>query len=186
MAQGLLDALLDPSLRRQTPSEGYIKNELTDFIEIAGSALRENQAREALLLNEKAVSDTLRPSLELYLADEIESILDKSPSTRRTYIQDCKRFKEFCDALDVSFRPASPEIIAHFLLQEGRAGASASRINRLCAAIAYMHSLAEHFDPTQDIIVRAMVRNLIAAANQADETDTPESTEPVETLETMQ
>lgn len=183
---GLLDGLLDPTLRQPAPSEGYVKNEITDFIEVAGSALRENQARETLLLQEKAVSDTLRPALELYLADEIEALLDKSPSTRRTYIQDCKRFKEFCNAFDVSFRPASPEIIAHFLLSEGRAGASAGRINRLCAAIAYMHRLVEHFDPTQDIIVRAMVRHLIAVANQAQATDTPECTEPVETLETMQ
>jgi hypothetical protein len=101
-------------------------------------------------------TNPLREILDSILAPELEELSQHAPSTRKSYLSDCKRFKRFCDAADASFRPAAPEIVAHFLLAEANKG----DLHRICAAIGYAHRLAGLPDPTSDVIVRAAVRRL--------------------------
>ncbi len=122
---------------------------------------------------QREMCDLLRGKLAVDLADELEALRSKSPSTKRVYAGDCKRFKEACDQVRMPFRPAAPEMVASFLLSEFNEGASVNSINRLVAAIGYAHTIARMVDPTEDILVRAAVKNVAKRAadkKPADET----------------
>lgn len=106
----------------------------------------------------------LSPKLAFRLSEELASLKDR-PSTRRVYTGDCKRFKQYCDEVNMTFRPAAPEIVSSFLLEEYDSGSSINSIHRTAAAIGYGHRVAKVLDPTQDILVRATVRHIAKHAN---------------------
>ena len=141
--------------------------ESLDFIAKAGAALAGQHAAAMQRAYDQELADTVRVPLINRIARELESLDRKMPSTRRVYGADCKRFKEFCDVALTSVRPASPEVVCHFLLEQADSGASPATINRLRAAISLAHRSAHCFDPTDDILVRATVQHIGRTAKQA-------------------
>ena len=141
--------------------------EVLEFIARAGAALASQQAAATQRDYDQALADIVRVPLINRIAPELEVLDRKTPGTKRIYGADCKRFKEFCDAVLTSVRPASPEVVCHFLLEQADNGASPATINRLRAAIRLAHRAAHCFDPTDDILVRATVQHIGRAANQA-------------------
>jgi len=137
------------------------------FITEAGAALAASRRAAMQRAYDQELADTVRVPLINRIAIEIETIEQKSPATRRVYAADCRRFKEFCDAALTSVRPASPEVVCHFLLEQADNGASPSTINRLRAAISLAHRAAHCFDPTDDILVRATVQHIGRTAKGA-------------------
>jgi site-specific recombinase XerD len=101
-----------------------------------------------------------RRELEQILAEDLHAVADKHPSTVRTYAQDLKRFKSWCDLEGVPCRPAAPEIVSVFLMREAANGAGMPRINRLHSAISFAHREKELYDPTGNIIVRATMHHI--------------------------
>jgi integrase family protein with SAM-like domain len=134
------------------------------FITEAGAALAATQAAAMQRVYDRELAETVRVPLINRIAAELETLERKSPSTRRVYAADCKRFKEFCDAAQTSVRPASAEVVCHFLLEQADNGASPATINRLRAAISLAHRAAHCFDPTDDILVRATVQHISRTA----------------------
>jgi hypothetical protein len=130
------------------------------FITEAGTALAARRAAAMQHAYDQELADTVRVPLINRIAAELETLEQKSPSTRRVYAADCKRFKEFCDAALTSARPASPEVVCHFLLEQADTGTSHATVNRLRAAISLAHRAAHCFDPTDDILVRATVQHI--------------------------
>lgn len=135
-----------------------------DFIAKAGAALASQHAAAIQRAYDQELADTVRVPLINRIARELETLDRKMPSTKRVYGTDCKRFKEFCDVALTSVRPASPEVVCHFLLEQADNGASPATINRLRAAISLAHRSAHCFDPTDDILVRATVQHIGRAA----------------------
>jgi hypothetical protein len=134
------------------------------FIADAGKALAATRAMAMQRAYDQEFAEIVRVPLINRIAAEIETLEEKAPSTRRVYAADCKRFKEFCDAAQTSVRPASPEVVCHFLLEQADNGASPATINRLRAAISLAHRGAHCFDPTDDILVRATVQHVARTA----------------------
>ena len=134
--------------------------ESLDFIARAGAALASQQAAAMQRVYDQELADTVRVPLINRIARELEALDQKTPSTKRVYGADCKRFKQFCDMALTSVRPASPEVVCHFLLEQADNGASLSTINRLRAAISLAHRAAHCFDPTDDILVRATLQHI--------------------------
>ena len=137
-----------------------------NFIARAGAALASQQAAAMQRAYDHELADAVRVPLINRIARELEALDQKAPSTKRVYGADCKRFKQFCDVALTSVRPAAPEVVCHFLLEQADNGASVSSINRLRAAISLAHRAAHCFDPTDDILVRATVQHISRTAKQ--------------------
>lgn len=137
------------------------------FIQEAGAALAAERAAAMQRAYDRDIAETVRVPLINRIAGELEALERKSPSTKRVYAADCKRFKEFCDAALTSVRPALPEVVCHFLLEQADNGASAATVDRLRAAISLAHRAAYCFDPTDDILVRATVQHIRRTAKGA-------------------
>ena len=167
----LLDIARDPSApaprnERHSASDRPTMSheESLDFIAKAGAALVSQQATAMQRAYDQELADTVRVPLINRIARELEALDRKTPSTKRVYGADCKRFKQFCDVALTSVRPASPEVVCHFLLEQADNGASLSTINRLRAAISLAHRAAHFFDPTDDVLVRATVQHISRTA----------------------
>src|SRR6266852_1813435 len=73
---------------------------------------------------------------------------DKAASTRAAYGSDFRGFEAFCLSRGVSSLPALPETVAGYLAHEAERGMAASTVTRRCAAIRYIHKIAELEPPT--------------------------------------
>jgi hypothetical protein len=130
------------------------------FVRQAGAALAADRALALQRAYDHELAEAVRVPLINRIAAELETLERKSPATRRVYAADCRRFKAFCDAAQTSARPATPEVVCHFLLEQADHGASPPTIHRLRAAISLAHRAAHCFDPTDDILVRATVQHI--------------------------
>jgi hypothetical protein len=154
---------------RQPPKDqpAISHQEALAFIARAGATLASQRAAAIQRDYDQELADIVRVPLINRVARELEVLDRTTPSTKRVYGADCKRFKEFCDIAQTSVRPASPEVVCHFLLEQADNGASPATVNRLLAAISLAHRAARCFDPTDDILVRATVQHISRAAKQA-------------------
>ncbi|GEL44565.1 integrase [Methylorubrum extorquens] len=84
----------------------------------------------------------------------------KADATVRAYSSDWREFQGWCARAGLQSAPASPEVVAAFLVAEAESGRSASTIGRRCAAISYAHKLAKQSDPTADEEVRAAMKGI--------------------------
>lgn len=143
-----------PPIERRTDDERAFMQFITDAAAFSqaqrAAAEREDYERELCGL----IRTTLERSLEAELIE-----LTRSPATEATYIGDLKRFKAYCDQAGASAMPAAPEIVANFLQAEHEAGTGLPMLKRLAAAISFGHKRFEKYDPTDDILVRAVIRH---------------------------
>src|SRR5215831_2113647 len=98
-------------------------NPVRDFI-VRHAAREEADRKSAERLKYEAdMVASFRPHLERALAPYLEDAR-KTPSRSR-HTQDVKRFKNFCDQLQMPWRPAAPEVICYFLLELRKTGLQA-------------------------------------------------------------
>lgn len=83
-----------------------------------------------------------------------------SGGTIRAYRNDVGLFAAWCDRQGVSSLPASPEVVAAFLVAEAEAGRAVSTIGRRCAAIRQAQMLAGGADPTGHAVVRSVMKGI--------------------------
>jgi hypothetical protein len=70
---------------------------------------------------------------------------------------DFKSFQEYCEKWGLIPQiPAAPQMVATFLLEEGPGGVA--HVSRLLRSISTVHRAVNQDDPTDDILVRAVMR----------------------------
>ena len=83
-------------------------------------------------------------------------------STRKTYTSYWVRFKTFCAQKHVSAMPASPAVIARFLIYIAELNASVAGSKISVSAIAFYHKmfLGESVAPTESVVVKNVMKAL--------------------------
>jgi hypothetical protein len=105
-----------------------------------------------------AVSKTIT----VYVGDELQAEFaaqrQTEESRKRAHLGSFLKFKQYCAGYSTPLPhlPAAPAAIAAFLAIEIAKGRG--HLNRVCAAIAVMHRRVDLPDPTNDPLVRAVVR----------------------------
>ena len=79
-------------------------------------------------------------------------------TTIRAYEKNMKSYVEFCDTYRYSALPSSISGIVHFIDHLVGLELSAFYIRRHLTAIAYIHKMTRHNDPTQDPDVKIALR----------------------------
>jgi hypothetical protein len=102
------------------------------------------------------IEDALTSWLRTELAEEIAARKRLSPETLRTYKSDFQRFKRCCAEWKLPCLPAPAQIVAAWLGEEGHRGLA--HVLRCKAAVSAAHRAADLPDPTDDLLVRAVVR----------------------------
>jgi hypothetical protein len=110
----------------------------------------------------EATLDRIEKAITIYvgneLRDEFAAQRKTEETSKRAHLKAFLKFKEYClnFSVPLPYLPAAPQAIAAFLATEIAKGQS--HLNRLCAAIAMMHRRVDLPDPTNDPLVRAVVR----------------------------
>jgi hypothetical protein len=120
---------------------------------------KEAAAAQLAADQEKAVNkieDALTSWLRTELAEEIAGRKRLSAETLRTYKNDFQRFKQCCAEWKLPCLPAPAQIVAAWLGEEGHRGLA--HVLRCKAAISAAHRAADLPDPTNDLLVRAVIR----------------------------
>ena len=83
-------------------------------------------------------------------------------STKKCYSAYWRRFKVFCESRNVSVLPASPPVIARFLISVAEQNANVSGAKIASSAISYFHKLftGSNDSPTNSVIVKNVTRSL--------------------------
>ena len=83
-------------------------------------------------------------------------------STRKTYSGYWNRFKSFCEQRNFSLLPASPAVVARFLIFIAEANASVSGAKTAVSSIAFYHKmfLGDSVSPTDSVVVKCVMRSL--------------------------
>jgi hypothetical protein len=102
------------------------------------------------------IEDALTSWLRTELGEEIAARKRLSPETLRTYKSDFGRFKKCCAEWKLPCLPASAQIVAAWLGEEGHRGLA--HVLRCKAAVSAAHRAADLPDPTDDLLVRAVIR----------------------------
>ena len=127
--------------------------------QIESDRRKELMAAQLAADQEKAVNkieDALTSWLRKELAEEIAARPRLSAGTLRTYKSDFQRFKQCCAEWKLPCLPAPPQIVAAWIGQEGPRGLA--HVLRCKAAVSAAHRAADLPDPTDDLLVRAVVR----------------------------
>jgi hypothetical protein len=110
----------------------------------------------------EATLDRIEKAITVYVADELQAEFaaqrQSEETKKRAHQGAFLRFKQYCLAYStpLPYLPAAPAAIAAFLATEIAKGQA--HLNRLCTAIAVMHKRVDLPDPTNDPLVRAVVR----------------------------
>jgi hypothetical protein len=146
----------DGSCFTQPPATNGVAYEPSDAIDrfIHLAIEHEAQARR----NEEHAAEC-REIVELTCAQEIVDLAAKSPRTRNNYLAEWKAFVADCQTWGCTALPASPAVVAAYLLEMVGGGLGYQKVAKARAAIGYAHSLKENLvDPTDHILVRAVLR----------------------------
>jgi hypothetical protein len=106
--------------------------------------------------------DRIEKAITVYVADELQAEFaaqrQTEESRKRAHLGAFLRFKEYCKRFStpLPYLPAAPVAIAAFLATEIAKGPS--HLNRLNAAIAEMHKRVSLPDPTNDPLIKAVIR----------------------------
>jgi hypothetical protein len=128
---------------------------------IAEDKAKEAAAAECAAVLE-ATLDRIEKAITVYvgneLRDEFAAQRKTEATSKRAHLKAFLKFKEYClnFSVPLPYLPAAPAAIAAFLATEIEKGQA--HLNRLCAAIALMHKRVDLPDPTNDPLVRAVVR----------------------------
>ena len=123
---------------------------------------RKASAAAELAAEREATLDQIEKAITVYVADELQAEFAERKQSedkkKRAHLGAFLRFKQYCARYSppLPHLPAAPAAIAAFLTSEMEKGQG--HLNRLYAAIAVMHKRVDLPDPTNDPLVRAVVR----------------------------
>ena len=120
---------------------------------------RKEAAAAELVAEQEAATNRIENALTALLRDELAAELAThklSAETLRAYKNDFQRFKNCCAEWKLPCLPASAQVVAAWLGEEGPRGLA--HVNRCKAAISATHRAADLPDPTDDLLVRAVIR----------------------------
>jgi len=85
-----------------------------------------------------------------------------SERAKDSYLASCKQFAEYCAELvpgaDIRCLPPRPGIVAAFLHELKRDGATHNELTQHAKALSYLARLNETADPTDDPLIKAILR----------------------------
>jgi hypothetical protein len=128
--------------------------------EAAAAKVAAEQAEHAADL--EATLDRIEKAITVYVADELQAEFaaqrQAEEARKRAHMGSFLRFKQYCArySTPLPYLPASPVAIAAFLSTEIAKGPS--HLNRLNAAIAVMHKRVNLPDPSNDPLIKAVIR----------------------------
>ena len=107
-------------------------------------------------LSGSGLSDADEQTLLDYMGSSIRD------STKKCYSSYWRRFKVFCEGRNVPALPASPPVIARFLIVVAEQNANVSGAKIASSAISYFHKLFSGSDvsPTDSVIVKNVTKSL--------------------------
>jgi hypothetical protein len=123
---------------------------------------RKEVAAAELEAEREATLEQIEKAISVYVADELQAEFaaqrQSEETKKRAHLGAFLRFKQYCARYSppLPHLPAAPAAIAAFLTSEMERGQG--HLNRLCAAIAVMHKRVDLPDPTNDPLVRAVIR----------------------------
>ena len=126
------------------------------------AAAEQAAAAELAAAELEELLDRIEKAITVYVADELQAEFaaqrQTEESRKRAHLGAFLRFKEYCKRFStpLPYLPAAPAAIAAFLATEISKGQG--HLNKLCNAIATMHKRVDLPDPTNDPLVRAVVR----------------------------
>src|SRR5262245_13725657 len=121
--------------------------ELARFLHEQDIAAERQRTADAI---DKALGESLRPELEQ------ENKVTRVTAQNK---KDMELFKKSAAEWELPSLPASPQMVAAFLTEQYIAGAAAI-IPRLRNSISVLHRACNFSDPTEDVLVRALMRGL--------------------------
>lgn len=87
------------------------------------------------------------------------------PNTHRGYMSKCRALFHYCDVYNRATLPASVDTLIGYILFEFRRGALARpSLSKYLSAVASLHRLSGHDDPTKDMLVQLAVYGFRAHA----------------------
>ena len=113
----------------------------------AGVAAARQKQLDAI---DKALGESLRPELEAE---------NKTTRVSPQHIRDFEQFKKSAAGWELPSLPAPPQMVAAFLTERFIAGETGI-IPRLKNSISVIHRACNFSDPTEDVLVRAVIRGL--------------------------
>ena len=113
----------------------------------------------------QSLATTDSDALQAELAETIEDAqaylsLQVAESTRRAYQTDWAAFTRFCERYHLVLLPAEPSTVVLFLTREAKAGRKVSTIERRMAAIRLAHRTDGFDSPTDNALVKAVLRGI--------------------------
>jgi hypothetical protein len=146
---------------------------LFDDREEAARAVAELERKEAAVAEQAAAAelaaaeleellDRIEKAITVYVGGELQAEFAAQRKTeesrKRAHLGAFLRFKQYCSnfSTPLPYLPAAPVAIAAFLSTEIAKGQS--HLNRLNAAIAEMHKRVNLPDPTNDPLIKAVIR----------------------------
>jgi hypothetical protein len=126
----------------------------------AAAKVAAEQAERAADL--EATLDKIEKAITVYVGDELQAEFaaqrQAEEARKRAHMGSFLRFKQYCArySTPLPHLPASPVAIAAFLSTEIEKGPS--HLNRLNAAIAVMHKRVNLPDPSNDPLIKAVIR----------------------------
>jgi hypothetical protein len=142
---------LDPEYARRMDEEGArytgVMEAIEEWRERAAAAERSAALQPAL----DSIDAALGPLLKKELAAE-----NAQARITARHKKDFARFRACCAEWKLPHLPASPQAVAIFLSNETEHGAR--HVCRLARSISIMHRAVNFTDPTEDVLVRAILR----------------------------
>jgi hypothetical protein len=126
------------------------------------AAAEQAAAAELAAAELEELLDRIEKAITVYVADELQAEFaaqrQTEESRKRAHLGAFLRFKEYCKRFStpLPYLPAAPVAIAAFLATEMSKGPS--HLNRLNAAIGVMHKRVNLPDPTNDPLIKAVIR----------------------------
>jgi len=122
-------------------------------------------AREAELIAWHADQQTLKDAIDAAIFPHLKAELEAENATARVSAADKQRFKDFqacCERWGFPALPAPAQAVAVFLAEKSEQDAAAHRLAR---SISVVHRALNFSDPTEDVLIRAMIRQARTEAN---------------------
>jgi len=125
----------------------------------------EDLKRESEIAAWESDQQKLRDAIDAAIFPHLKAELEAENATQRVSAADRQRFKDFqacCERWGFPALPAPPQAVAVFLAEKSEEDAAAHRLAR---SISVVHRALNFSDPTEDVLIRAMIRQARTEAN---------------------
>lgn len=145
---------------------GILPDDIREWPRLRAEADRQEAATHAraqaaanLAAEQEATIDEIEQILKKVLGDDIQAEAQeraKRPAISTAHKAEFERFREYAVQTGLPCRPASPVLVAGYLLENLDRGPIV--LSRMLAAIRAVHQRADQADPTRDLLPAALMR----------------------------